>query len=213
VGVLTLYASEPEFFKIEEIELLDTLTGNLSFAIEALDQEEKRQQAEAALLESEVRLRYLTSQLLTVQEKERSRLSRELHDGLGQALLVFKLQLRGIERDLPGGRDDLKSDCRHALRFIDEIIEDIRRLSRDLSPSVLEDIGLAAAIRNLCEEFSRLQDVPVSLDMDEVSGVLSKEAQINVYRIFQESLANISKYAGATRVDAPAGAGPHESEG
>ncbi len=161
----------------------------------------RRSLAEEALKVSEQKLRVLTSQLLTIQERERSRLSRELHDGLGQALLVFKLQLRAIQRNLPEGQEDLKSDCDRTLKYIDEIITDIRRLSRDLSPTVLEDIGLAAAIKALCEEFTRLQGVECTLNLESLPTGLSKEAQINIYRIYQEVLANISKYAAATRVE------------
>ncbi len=157
-------------------------------------------QAEEALRVSEQKLRFLATQILKVQERERGRLSRELHDGLGQALLVFKLQLSAIQKNLPPEYQDLKRDTNYALQYIDEIIEDIRRLSHNLSPTVLEDIGLAAALKNLCEEFKRLHDLEIHLDLDEVEGLFAKEPQINIYRIFQEALTNISKYANATRV-------------
>jgi PAS domain S-box-containing protein len=157
-------------------------------------------QAKEALKESEQKLRFLAAQILMVQERERGRLSRELHDGLGQALLVFKLQLRAIQRKLPADCLEIRRDTDSVLQYIDEIIEDIRRLSHNLSPSILEDLGLAAAIKNLCEEFKRLHDLEVWLDLDEVEGLVSRESQINIYRIFQEALSNVSKYAKANRV-------------
>lgn len=157
-------------------------------------------QAKEALKESEQKLRFLAAQILVVQEQERRRLSRELHDGLGQALLVFKLQLRAIQQKLPGECQELRRDANYALQYIDEIIEDIRRLSHNLSPAILEDLGLIAAINNLCEEFKRLHDLELLLDLDEVEGLVPRESQINIYRIFQEALANISKYAKAHRV-------------
>jgi signal transduction histidine kinase len=137
---------------------------------------------------------------MRVQERERERLSRELHDGLGQALLVFKLQLRAIQRKLPGECLEIRREANLALQYIDEIIEDIRRLSHNLSPTILEDLGLAAAIKSLCEEFKRLHDLEVWLDLDEVEGLVSRESRINIYRIFQEALTNISKHAKAHRV-------------
>jgi PAS domain S-box-containing protein len=156
--------------------------------------------AEEALKESEQKLRFLAAQILMVQEGERGRFSRELHDGLGQALLVFKLQLRAIQRKLPAECLELRRDADSALQYIDEIIEDIRRLSHNLSPTILEDLGLIAAIKNLCEEFKRLHDLEVLLDLEEVEGLVPRESQINIYRIFQEALSNISKYAKAQRV-------------
>jgi PAS domain S-box-containing protein len=156
--------------------------------------------AEEALKESEQKLRFLATQILRVQERERGRLSRELHDGLGQALLVFKLQLRAIQRKLPADCLELRRDANYALQYIDEIIEDIRRLSHNLSPTILEDLGLAAAVKSLCEEFKRLHDLEVLLDLDEVERLVSRESQINIYRVFQEALTNISKHAKAHRV-------------
>jgi signal transduction histidine kinase len=161
---------------------------------------DERQQAEKSLRESEKKLRTLTSQLLTVQEGERKRLSRELHDSLGQTLLVLKLQLRAIEERLRPDQQTLRQESKQTLRQIDRIIEDVRRLARNLSPSVLEDLGLAVALRNLCEEFGRHQSLNLSLDMADILGSFSPEAQSHIYRIFQESLTNIGKYAQASRV-------------
>lgn len=160
---------------------------------------DERQQAEEALRESEKKLRTLASQLLTAHEEERKRLSRELHDSLGQTLLVLKLQMRAIEKRLPPDQQILRQESEQNLRQIDRIIEDVRRIARNLSPSVLENLGLAAALRNLCEEFSRNQSLNLSLDIDDIPGSFSPEAQSHIYRIFQESLTNIAKHAQASR--------------
>jgi PAS domain S-box-containing protein len=174
--------------------------GEVDFLVFSLKDVTARRLAEEALKESEEQLRFLATAILSVQEKERGRLSRELHDGLGQALLVFKLQLRAIQRQLPEECGTLKKDCNFALQYMDEIIEDIRRLSHNLSPTVLEDIGLIAALKNLCQEFERLHDLKVTLEAEELATPLSRQAQIHLYRICQEALANISKHARATRV-------------
>ena len=186
----------------EELEQrVEKRASELSQTVEQLLWEVgERQQTEQALRESEEKLLTLTSQLLTGQEEERIRLSRELHDSLGQTLLVLKLQMRAIEKRLRPDQQTLRQESEQTLRQIDRIIEDVRRLARNLSPSVLEDIGLAAALRGLCEEFSRHQNLSLSLDMDDISGIFSPEAQSHIYRIFQESLTNIGKYAKAIRV-------------
>jgi two-component system sensor histidine kinase UhpB len=160
----------------------------------------ERKRAEEALLESEQRLRFLTSQLLTAQERERKRISMELHDELGQGLTVLKLQMRNIEKVLGQSREDLKQDCQHLLRYLDEVIDNVRRLSRDLSPAILEDLGLMSALKYLINEFDKHYEVSFSLEPENLNDLFPQEAQIIIYRIFQESLTNIYKHAQATRV-------------
>ena len=160
----------------------------------------ERKQAEEALRQSERELRFLSSQLLIVQEKERRRLSRELHDELGQALMVLRLKVRSIQRALGTGQASLKGECDEVIAYINEVTENVRRLSRDLSPSILEDLGLSAAIRWLVETSTKHYNIKSSLDMTEVDGLFSPESKITVYRIVQECLTNIAKHAQATHV-------------
>ncbi len=151
--------------------------------------------------QAEQKLRMLTSRLLTAQESERRRLSRELHDELGQSLMVLKMQTRALERQLPGGQEILRENCNRILNYIDEIIENVRRLSRDLSPSILEDLGLSAALNYLFEEFRRYhENLKFIAEQEQIDEYIAREKQINIFRIFQESLTNIAKHAQATEV-------------
>jgi PAS domain S-box-containing protein len=159
-----------------------------------------RRRAEEALRESEQRLRFLTSQLLSAQEQERKRISMELHDELGQSLAVLKLQIRAIERGLGEDQQDLKAECRELLHYLDGVIDDIRRLSRDLSPAILEDLGLQSALKYLINGVSKHYAVSQAFEVDDLDHLFPSEAQIIIYRIFQECLTNISKHAGATEV-------------
>ncbi len=158
----------------------------------------ERKQSEDALRESEKNLRYLSSQLLTSQETERKRIAAELHDGLGQALMVAKMRLKVIERSLPAGES--KEECVELIKYINELIENIRRLSHDLMPSILEDLGLQAALQHLLDEFSRYTGIRLSTDLDDMQALFSPEKQLIMYRICQESLNNITKHAHATEV-------------
>lgn len=115
----------------------------------------QRKQAEQALQMSRERLRHLLSQQIAAQEQERRRLSIELHDELGQSLMVLKLQVGAIEKRLKKGQQELKQSCLETLHYIDEIIENVRRLSRDLSPLILENLGLSSALRWLCEDLQQ----------------------------------------------------------
>ena len=160
----------------------------------------KRKQMEGALRESGKRLQFLSSHLLTAQERERRRISIELHDELGQALTVLKLQVRSIERKLRKDQKALREDCEDTLRYVDQIIENVRRLSRDLSPSILEDLGLSAALRWVIDDISRHYDIETSVEMEDIRDLFSQEAQIIIYRVFQEALANTGKHANATHV-------------
>ena len=159
-----------------------------------------RRRAEEALRESEQRLRFLTSQLLSAQERERKRISMELHDDLGQSLAVLKLQIRAIERGLRDDQGDLREGCLELLLYLDGVIDDVRRLSRDLSPSILEDLGLQSALKYLINEFSKHYTVSQAFEVEDVDQLFPVEAQIIIFRIFQECLTNISKHAGATEV-------------
>ena len=159
-----------------------------------------RRRAEEALRESEQRLRFLTSQLLSAQERERKRISMELHDELGQSLAVLKLQIRAIERGLGDDQQDLKEGCLELLLYLDGVIDDVRRLSRDLSPSILEDLGLQSALKYLINEVSKHYTVSQAFEVEDLDQLFPAEAQIIIYRIFQECLTNISKHAGATEV-------------
>ena len=160
----------------------------------------ERREAEEALRQSERELHFLSHQLLAAQEKERRRLSVELHDELGQALMVFKLKVRSIQRALGTGQANLKVECDEVIAYINEVTENVRRLSRDLSPSILEDLGLSAAIRWLVEASTKNYNIKSSLDMTEVDGLFSHEGRITVYRIVQECLTNIAKHAQAAHV-------------
>jgi PAS domain S-box-containing protein len=158
-------------------------------------------QAEKTLRQSGRQLRFLTSQLLTIQEKERGRISRELHDELGQSLIFLKFQLQSMLSKLPKTQKVVHSDGQAMLHYLDETIENVRRLSQDLSPFLLEDLGLPAAIKHLLGNIRDYAGLEVtSARVDELAGLFSPEAQITIYRILQECLTNIIKHARASRV-------------
>ena len=160
-----------------------------------------RKLREQALKESEQQLHFLSSQLLIVQEKERGRISKELHDELGQNLMILKYQLNSLETRLPKNKKVLRSDCEDLLHYLDNIIENVRRLSWDLRPLALEKFGLATAIKNLLKNFGKHYDIQWEpLQIEAINNLFPPLSQINIYRIFQESLTNIAKHAQATKI-------------
>jgi signal transduction histidine kinase len=187
--------------------------GNLDFRVEPAGSGEIRELAhgfnqmtanlsnlKASLQKSQEDLRYLASQLIVAQEKERQYLGLELHDDLGQLLMVLKLQLRAVQRNLPTESVEVIDKLENALEFINEIVERIRRLSRSLRPSVLEDMGLSTGLKLLFEDFQKYHGLQFSIDMDDLEKSFSWEHRILIYRIFQESLTNVAKHSEANAV-------------
>ncbi len=159
-----------------------------------------RKMVEEALQESEKRLHLLTSQLLTTQERESRRISSELHDEVGQSLMALKFRVTLLENGLVETQSELKEQCEETLRYIDQVVENIRRICRDLTPSLLEDLGLTAAVGWLVEDFVKRYRIGADVDIDELDDLFAQETQIVIYRIFQEALTNIGKHSGATRI-------------
>jgi len=157
----------------------------------------QRKKAEAALRESEERLRHLSSSLLVVQETERRRIAIELHDELGQSLAALKMQVRAVQRRFGEDVAALRQDCDDICDNIGQTIANVRRLSRDLSPVALEDLGLVAAIKHLVSTFAELYGMEVTLTVDDINHLLAADAERHVYRTLQEALTNIAKHAQA----------------
>lgn len=171
----------------------DLLVRSLSYAIE-------RKRAEVALHNSEQKLQFLTTRLLNAQEKERKRISMDLHDELGPSLAVLKMQIRGIQKKLGANQQEIKEECEEVLQYLNEVIDNVRRLSHDLSPAVLEHMGLLQGLNYLIDGFSKHFRITHAFELDEDNLPFSLEEQLIIYRIFQESLNNIAKHSRASEV-------------
>jgi len=155
----------------------------------------------AELRKSEERLHRLSSDLFAVQEKERKRISFELHDELGQSMAALKLQVGSISRRLGEAEtEELQMVCDEMRSNINQIIENVRRLARDLSPVVLDDLGLQAAIEYLVNNFAKFYNVNIRYQQTNINHLFDEESQRIIYRILQEALTNIGKHAQAKHV-------------
>jgi PAS domain S-box-containing protein len=159
-----------------------------------------RKQIEDELKTSELQLHHLSSQLISAQEDERKRLSVELHDEVGQSLAVLKLKIIFFEESLDSGDQSGKKECEAMVAFIDQLIENVRRLSHDLAPTAIEDLGLSAALMWLIDTIKKHYTITTDISLGELDNLLSLDRQILVYRIFQEAIANAVKHANATRL-------------
>lgn len=181
--------------------LVQARTADLKTANRQLEEDiAERRRAEEALRDSEEQLRDVSLRLLNAQETERGRISRELHDELGGSLACLKLQLSSIPRNLRPEQTELQKDCRESLQYLDQAIDNVYRISRDLSPQILEDYGISAALRWLVDHFARNSKIRVDAQIMEIDDLFPRDAQITLYRILQEALTNIVKHAGARNV-------------
>lgn len=161
------------------------LTQTFNTMVEKLDEQAKELKSERAK-----RLR----SMIDGQELEQQRLSRELHDSLGQQLIALKLKLENIETDsLLSER--ILTDIK---KSFDNTIEDIKRISNNLMPSVFDEFGMITSIRNLCDELSELGKTDIQFSADNIPGNLNKLQKIYIFRIIQEGLNNILKHAQAS---------------
>jgi len=158
----------------------------------------ERRQAE--LERHQVEIRALNEQMVKAQEAERMRISGELHDGVLQQITSLTLRLGKVKRQVPPDSEATATVSGLQQQLI-KIGTDIRHLSHELHPALLQDAGLPAALCAYCEEFSKIREIPVSCETDESVQELSPGAALCLYRIAQEALGNASKYSNAKKVD------------
>lgn len=142
----------------------------------------------------------LSRKVLLAQEEERARLSRELHDELGQLLTATRLEMGWLEKRIPGAEDE-SSVFMNTVGLIEQATEELRRICRGLRPPLLDDLGFEPAVKLLVEEFQERTGIEIALDVRlyEEGSCVSPEVALCVYRILQESLTNISRHARASK--------------
>jgi len=152
------------------------------------------------LARREEQVRSLAGHMLHVEEVERRRISHELHDEAGQSLLCIRLQMEMLEQKLPREAREWRNQLRQARDLTERTILEMRRLIAALSPAVLEQLGLGAALRQLVARFQRLHSCRVRLQLSKIER-LPPQMETIAYRLVQECFNNIGKHSGATAVD------------
>jgi len=156
--------------------------------------------AEEALLQTNKQLRELTTHLQDIREEERKHISREIHDELGQHLTALKLNLSWIARKMTTQEEAIVAKIKSSLDLINGTIKTVRRLATELRPSMLDELGLAEAIRWQTNEFSKRTGIAVDFETNVDECVFPPDISISFFRILQESLTNISRHAEASHV-------------
>jgi PAS domain S-box-containing protein len=152
------------------------------------------------LRESREELRNLSAHLQSLREAERMQIAREIHDVLGPSLTALKMDLFWTRSRVPRGLDGLFEKIEGMLLLVDSIIDNVRRISSELRPGVLDDLGLRAAIEWYADEFEKRNGIPCRITCDTDDLIIDEMKSITLYRIFQESLTNVIRHARATEV-------------
>jgi PAS domain S-box-containing protein len=159
----------------------------------------ERKQIEESLRESENRLRSLSSQLLTVQENERKRVAREIHDSIGQSLTAIKFRVENVIEQMGKNRvKKMEKPLEDLIPIVQEAVEETRRIQMDLRPSILDDLGILATVRWFCREFqTTFPSVRIETQMDIQEDGVSASLKTVIFRVMQEAFNNIAKHSKA----------------
>lgn len=149
---------------------------------------------------ADAKLKALTQRVLDAQEEERGRIARELHDGISQILVAIRYALDITRRRMDKGDGRASETLDKGIDTLAGAIQEVRRISRDLRPGVLDDLGLGPAVRTLVEDFGERTGLETKFETVPFRNRLETNAKIALYRIAQEALTNIERHSGATRV-------------
>jgi PAS domain S-box-containing protein len=158
----------------------------------------ERKRAAEELEEANLQLRLLSRRLFEVQEEERRHLARELHDEIGQALTAAKINLQSVTEDKGSATF---ARLQETTAILDRLLGQVRQISLDLRPSMLDDLGLVPALRSMVDQQTQRAGIEMSFSASELPGNVPAEIQMTCFRIAQEALTNVVRHAGSTRVD------------
>jgi two-component system NarL family sensor kinase len=150
---------------------------------------------------ADAKLKELTQRVFDAQEEERGRVARELHDGISQILVGVRYALDTARRRLSPEQDERGLQMLdRGITHLSGAIQEVRRISRDLRPGVLDDLGLGPAVKSLTQDFSARTGIETSFTTVVFRNRLDQESKIALYRIAQEALTNVERHSGATEV-------------
>ena len=191
IGVLVIGFDRPYEWLPTELELMRAVGDRSALAIQRARMTDELRQREQEIAE-------LSAHLLRVQEEERKRISRELHDETGQALMVIRLYLGMMEASLT--ERSARAKIKETVEVVDRTIEGIRRIIGKLSPLVLQELGLVAAIRKEAKLLAKTSGVKTRVLISQDVGRLASGTEQAIYRVVQEALHNVAKHAHARNV-------------
>jgi len=146
---------------------------------------------------AEEAVRELSHRLMKAQEEERARVARELHDDLSQSISLLSVQLT-ILRNEPRDLDYVQDQLDQSISDIERLSRDVRRISHELHPAILDQLGLEAALKNFCSDLAAAHSVRIDFEAEDLPRDLPLDISLCLYRVTQESLQNVMKHSAAT---------------
>ncbi|MFO0772151.1 MAG: sensor histidine kinase [Nitrospiraceae bacterium] len=181
-------------------ELADVNHALVNEIAERVETEQSLRASEANLAGSRRELRDLAAQLLTAQEEERRRISRDLHDDINQRLAMLVVQVESLETSLPASAGHLGRSLRSIQDHLTELSDDVRHLAYQFHPSILDDLGLTVALQRLVDDAGERSGISGTFTSEGTLPFMSQEVATCLYRVAQECLGNVVKHARATEM-------------
>jgi signal transduction histidine kinase len=193
IGAYSLYLNDAGSLTDDVIKLLNSLAEDISFTLDFILESTRREKAQYELQELSV---FLQSAL----ENERKRIARELHDELGQTMTALHFDLKWLQEHVDTRQPDVASRLHTMQTLLGRTVDTVRRISEDLRPGMLDDLGLAAAIEHHVGKFQAQTGIACDLAMNPAEFELDDQTATALFRILQESLTNVARHSGASRV-------------
>lgn len=204
LGAIVIAGRSGINLSVDEEDLLATIANQVAAAL-------ARARLHESLREDEIIHRRLLHQTITAQESERRRLAAEIHDSVVQSLVGISYRLQAVEKKLsPEGDDELRADIKVVEEQLNTNIRELRDLLLGLRPPMLDDMGLYKALEVHLKNFKTRNSIQYSFQLPESPPRLTRDAQINLFRIVQEALNNVEKHAGASHVTVEIGTTPQK---
>lgn len=184
-----------------EIYVQDTMYNGKKVRLILAKDVTEQLKAEDNLRSSYEEIRRLASHLREIREEERTNMSREIHDQLGQQLTVMKMDISWLHKKMLSAEKPIQNRMNDLKNMMDDTVKLVRRIASDLRPSLLDDMGLIAAIEWHVAEFEKRSGITIALTGIKEEPALSKDYRINLFRIVQESLTNVSRHSEASKVE------------
>lgn len=200
LGLIHLYDSREKAITPNEVIFLERISGPLGYTLKRLQDKEATVRSEQALKSSYEHLKAFSSMILRVQEEERMRLSRELHDEVGQALTAVKIDLQTVKEKIGKTHSCFGNRLSESIRLVDATLERVRKQAVSLRPPALDHMGLVVAVQNMAQKFSCRTDIETKVITENKMIRFSGEIETALFRCIQESLTNVARHSGAKKV-------------
>jgi len=194
LGVLTVASHEARKFSVEDIQLLDSIASQIAIAVENAKLHQEVQRKDESRGE-------LLGEIFSIQEEERRRIARELHDETSQSLASLAVNLEAVAGMLPSGADEARARLRKIEQIAVNVLDEIHKLIYELRPTLLDDLGLVAATRWLADNNLGAAGIVVNFKTTGRVRRLPSKLETTLFRVIQEAVSNIARHAHAENVD------------